>query len=348
MISELKKYKKAYWFHVASHGELEQVISVIKHLRSLTSHKIVVSYFSPTAKKAIDNEKNKMGEIFWDYTFALPFDFSFLLNLLMKTLEPTQFIAVHREFWPALLFQLKKQAIPCSLINTYITPNKKISMTFLKLFQKISTVDKASKDFFLSKFPNKNIQCFGDTRVDRIIDRLKQNKNSYPLYNDEKINIVWASLWEEDYKIIRDCFSPLYRHFIVPHEIHETFLKKIRCDFKDKNFPLHSFGQSGQYILVDKVGFLLELYSLTKIAFVGGSFKAKVHSVLEPIVAGNCVLSGPFIGNSIQAINLQKEGTLHVFKTASEINTFLKNYRQSAPLTLEKNSSKQVANWLIK
>jgi 3-deoxy-D-manno-octulosonic-acid transferase len=221
-------------------------------------------------------------------------------------------------------------------------------MTFLKSFQKISTVDAASKDFFLSKLPHKDIQCFGDTRADRIIDRLKHNKNSYTVYQDEKINIVWASLWEEDYKIIRDCFSPLYRHFIVPHEIHEAFLKKIRADFKNKNLPLQTFGQPGQYILVDKVGFLLELYSLTKIAFVGGSFKAKVHSVLEPAVAGNCVFTGPFIGNSIQAINLQKEGALQVFQTASEINTFLKNYKQSTPLTLEKDSSKQVANWLLK
>lgn len=49
------------------------------------------------------------------------------------------------------------------------------------------------------------------------------------------------------------------------------------------------------------MGLLAELYTWASIAFVGGSFKKQVHSVMEPLVAGIPVLIGPYHENNREA-----------------------------------------------
>ena len=55
-------------------------------------------------------------------------------------------------------------------------------------------------------------------------------------------------------------------------------------------------------ILLDKVGYLADFYRLADGAFVGGSFKAKVHSVMEPLCCAIPIITGPYIYNSPEAM----------------------------------------------
>ncbi|MBK7891349.1 MAG: hypothetical protein IPJ84_11015 [Bdellovibrionales bacterium] len=59
------------------------------------------------------------------------------------------------------------------------------------------------------------------------------------------------------------------------------------------------------YVLVDSVGLLAELYTLGQIGFVGGSFRGSVHSVMEPLAAGCITLVGPDHLNNREAIEFQ-------------------------------------------
>lgn len=58
-------------------------------------------------------------------------------------------------------------------------------------------------------------------------------------------------------------------------------------------------------MLVDSVGLLAELYTLGQIAFVGGSFRGSVHSVMEPLAAGCITLVGPDHLNNREAVEFQ-------------------------------------------
>jgi 3-deoxy-D-manno-octulosonic-acid transferase len=55
-------------------------------------------------------------------------------------------------------------------------------------------------------------------------------------------------------------------------------------------------------LLIDQVGVLADLYRLGAVAFVGGSFKDKVHSVMEPLACGCFVVTGPKINNNREAL----------------------------------------------
>ena len=63
--------------------------------------------------------------------------------------------------------------------------------------------------------------------------------------------------------------------------------------------PHHSDGVA--LLSVDTVGDLFSLYTWAQVAFVGGSFKARVHSVMEPLCAQVPVLVGPYFHNSAEA-----------------------------------------------
>jgi 3-deoxy-D-manno-octulosonic-acid transferase len=54
--------------------------------------------------------------------------------------------------------------------------------------------------------------------------------------------------------------------------------------------------------LIDKIGYLADCYRFADLAFVGGSFKEKIHSVMEPLCCGLPVLSGPYYANNPEAI----------------------------------------------
>jgi 3-deoxy-D-manno-octulosonic-acid transferase len=50
---------------------------------------------------------------------------------------------------------------------------------------------------------------------------------------------------------------------------------------------------------------LQELYTWGDLAFVGGSFKDKVHSVMEPLCVGIPVVVGPHHSNNREALHFQ-------------------------------------------
>ena len=64
---------------------------------------------------------------------------------------------------------------------------------------------------------------------------------------------------------------------------------------------------NADFLLVDEIGYLADLYRYADIAFVGGSFKEKVHSVMEPLCCGLPVLVGPFYQNNPEAAKYVKQ-----------------------------------------
>lgn len=94
--------------------------------------------------------------------------------------------------------------------------------------------------------------------------------------------------------------------FLFPHKLKDAGLREELMEF------LRNRGEVGfQYIgsleelaklqltdeakiyYVDIGGILVEMYSYFKISYVGGGFERSIHSVLEPYMAGNFVLTGP-------------------------------------------------------
>jgi 3-deoxy-D-manno-octulosonic-acid transferase len=73
------------------------------------------------------------------------------------------------------------------------------------------------------------------------------------------------------------------------------------------------------------VGILADLYRNATWAFIGGSFKSKVHSVMEPLCCAIPVITGPRIHNSPEAMKYNNVimNELRVVQVANDSNEFL-------------------------
>jgi len=91
-------------------------------------------------------------------------------------------------------------------------------------------------------------------------------------------------------------------------------------------------GLGADAILVDRVGVLAELYTLSSVAYVGGGFRTRgfrkrgLHSVLEPAAAGVPVLMGPGHGGSLHATRLLAAGAARVVADADSLAHALREW----------------------
>jgi 3-deoxy-D-manno-octulosonic-acid transferase len=85
------------------------------------------------------------------------------------------------------------------------------------------------------------------------------------------------------------------RFYKIEESLKNEGIYSIRWSRRKPGVPLPGV------VLVDSVGWLAELYRQADLAFVGGSFRRRVHNVLEPAAYGIPILTGPYIQNSFEA-----------------------------------------------
>lgn len=329
-----------FWFHVSSAGEFEQAVPLMDQLKKTDpSCFVVLTYFSPSAQRALELEterRKRAGlEPGWDFSDFGPLDFWWSIKSFLRLLNPQAIIIIHRELWPELIFQANQKGIPVHLWATFFP---KVPRYFsimekwaLKKLAFIGTVDSGTTQR-VQQIADRPIKTIGDPRLERILQR----KNLYPgqlpgrqFFESQRI-WIGASLWDEDFKelvvpmarLLRE--SPTLRLIFVPHEPDlkrvlrwKKVLKQSGIDSRLwSNWLKSPDGHS--HLIVDQVGILAELYSLASFAFVGGSFKSKVHNILEPATFGIPILTGPLITNSAEALELQRRKALTVVQSSEE------------------------------
>jgi 3-deoxy-D-manno-octulosonic-acid transferase len=335
--------EKRIWFHFSSAGEFEQVLPVLDALRKTDdSIRIILTYFSPSAERAIHLEtKRRQAAALscpWDFADYSPFDFPWSVRMFLSILNPDRFIAIHRELWPELLFQCSVKKIPCFLIGAFFNPSTKTG-SFLYRFslshlKQIAAVDQQTKDFLHSLAPAISIDVLGDPRIERVVFRKRHyaSSNSWKSFFQEKPVLIGASLWDEDFQVLLEGLpdilakAPQARLVIVPHEPTEKRLDSWIEALNKAALIVRSWSDwvqkpdSFSHLIVDKVGILAELYSVATCVLVGGSFKKRVHNVLEPLVYERGIVTGPFISNSSEANELANLKILTVVRDAPELS----------------------------
>jgi 3-deoxy-D-manno-octulosonic-acid transferase len=99
---------------------------------------------------------------------------------------------------------------------------------------------------------------------------------------------------------------------LAPHEISEAHLRHLEAQMARRGLSSGRYSSAEpdrrrRVLLIDQVGVLAELYTWGQVAFVGGSFRRQVHSVMEPLAAGLPVVVGPFHHNNREALAYQKK-----------------------------------------
>lgn len=336
-ISEnIKPADKTIWFHAASLGEYEQGLPVIEKIKEkFPSHKIIISFFSPSGFEVRKN--NKVS----DATVYLPLDTRKNAEKFLQIAHPEMAFFIKYEYWPNYLNELQKLKIPTYLISGILRENQvffkwygKFYRNTLNAFSFFFVQNEKSKKL-LQSLGKTNVTVSGDTRFDRVTAILeKDNSLDYIAdFKNKTTTIVIGSSWPKDENLlinyINNCAQKV-KFIIAPHNIKEDQTAHIKNCISKKTilFSEKAATNLAEYdvFLVDTIGLLTKIYSYADIAYVGGGFGSPgVHNILEPATFGIPIIIGPNFSHFQEATDLVNLGGCLSISDQAELNSALDN-----------------------
>lgn len=304
------------WFHCAS-GEFEYAKPVITELKARRADvRIIVTYFSPTFAKAVQNFPGV------DLALPLPWDTPQDLTDFIQVQKPTLLLIARTDTWPELLRTAKDKGLSTLLFAATLSENsgrvrnplaRWMSRAIFSYLDDIFCVDEADLKAFTQLGVSERSRVAGDTRYDQVMYRLRSPKPvKDELFRDERPTLICGSTWSEDEAVLIQTAKqvPEIRFVFVPHEPTEEHLRDLETKLKNAGLLSIRYSTAQSWpeksvLLVDKIGILAELYQKGQLAFVGGSFRKTVHSVMEPLASGCLTFVGPFHLNNREAVEFR-------------------------------------------
>lgn len=348
---QLKKIQKiktkkpvTLWFHASSVGEYEQARILAKKFREKEKNLfILISVFS------VSGYEQRKDDHFADIFFVLPFDFFFTIKRLIKQIYPNMVFYSRYDVWPNMVHHLKKIQSLQFLFSAQISKNSgrlryPLFPFYKNLYQKMDRIfvtDIWNQSLF-NRFTNK-LSVMGDTRYEGIEDKIlatSENKDFIHfkkmirsnLNIQKKIFIAGSSYFQSE-KLLLMSFKQYnlfsnYHLILVPHHTNKKHISDILSLAKNMNLSIQTFSDmrnqkfekyilDKQITLIDTMGILTQLYSIANIAYVGGGFEGSVHTVIEPVYFGIPVITGPYISNSREAMELKEKDLLFTLQNNS-------------------------------
>lgn len=308
--------------HCAS-GEFEYAKPVIREIKKRNPNQaIAVTYFSPSYESQIKNFEGI------DFSCPIPWDLPYIQREFLSKLKPKQILISRTDLWPEFLVQAKAQNIPVIMFSATLSVySSKVQNSFLRSYTRwlysflsqIYCVSEDDKKAFSVLINPHRIIPIGDTRFDQTLYRLsKPNYLKEHLVgkkeNRREPTFIAGSTWPEDEKEIIPYFKDIIRSgvrvMIAPHEPTEEHIVKLKAQIAHFGVRpiLYSEANSwapNQAMIIDQIGILADLYAFADWAFVGGSFKKQVHSVMEPLAQGCRTFFGPYHINNREALVFQ-------------------------------------------
>lgn len=286
--SELIKadLKDVIWFHVASVGEFEMAIPIIKQIKSAQHlQKIAVSFFSTSGINFYASDANV------DYFFLYPKDYKRNINFILDSIQPKCLILVKNERWLNMVQQTYFKNIPIYLVED---EQKKYSFFYQKYINYF-------QQFIKKTFYIKN----GSLQIEKVKTTENINLPIIQEFTSNHFTIILGSCYIEEVKLISSFYNKnsTLKIILCPHEINQQTYDQYQAFFKEKISKYSDSIIESNILFIDKMGILKHIYPYTKIAFIGGGFKNKLHNIFEAAIHNNIILTGDRInGNYLNTL----------------------------------------------
>jgi 3-deoxy-D-manno-octulosonic-acid transferase len=275
------------WFHSCSLGETKSLKPIIDKLNTEVNITTTTQTGFEEAKKLTPFAR------YLPYEMFLPF----WVNK-QKVLVVTE-----AELWFMLFFIAKLKATKTILINARISDNsyknyKKFAFFYKQIFKYIDTtfaqtnIDKTR----LEELGAKNVQVVGNIKAYQNINLTK----AYEKPSQKTIILASTHKKEEELILNNLKISKDETLLIVPrHPERFKEIDQLLLHFSNQhNLSYHKFSDNqnltSNIVLVDTMGELINLYAISDLVILGGSFVENVggHNPLEPAFFNKPIISG--------------------------------------------------------
>ncbi|MDR1975860.1 MAG: lipid IV(A) 3-deoxy-D-manno-octulosonic acid transferase [Campylobacteraceae bacterium] len=292
--------KKSVWFHACSYGE---VTSLIPLINAIGSSDVNISVITKTGFDKACKICAPQNVRFLPYEIFLPF----WINR-QKILVVTE-----AELWLMLFFVAKKKGIKTMLINARISDRsyyryKRFSWFYKILFSFVDEVHAQSETDKkrLTLLGAQNIKVSGNIKsalLPKITKKYKIN-SAY----QKVITLASTHIGEEAALLEQLSVADLSNTLIIVAPRHpERFdaVHKLLQSWANSHgktygrFSKEGLEEQNDVVLCDTMGELINIYAITDITILGGSFieGAGGHNPLEPAAFNNSIISGKFFFN---------------------------------------------------
>jgi 3-deoxy-D-manno-octulosonic-acid transferase len=279
------------WFHVCSFGEAISLKPLLERLNQPVNISLTTTTGFNVAKKYDADVR------------YLPFE-----SLLPFWVKAQKVLVVSEaELWYMLFFMAKLRGAKTILINARISDNsyrsyQKFAWFYKKIFALVDVIfAQSEKDKQrLIELGAKEVHVTGNIKA---YGEIKPTKN-FPKPSKEVLTLASTHAGEE--ALLLDAIDYHDKKIIVVPRHPERFKEvgELLADFaKAKGLSYHAFSQREDFdsdvIMIDKMGALINIYAISDVVFLGGSFVENVggHNPLEPATFGCKILSGIHIFN---------------------------------------------------
>lgn len=303
------------WMHCASLGEFEQGRSIIEEIRKITTHKILLSFFSPSGYEVRKNYDQV------DAVVYLPLDTKVNSTKFLDHFSPSKAIFVKYEIWHNFYKTLSKRGIPTFLVSAifrkeqvYFKPYGNWFLQTLKNIDHIFCQDENSRQL-LAMYRLRNVTVAGDTRFDRVkaLHQEAKVESKIEKWLNGRKAIIAGSTWPSDEVLLFSLLDELDKNIaliIAPHEVTKEGMARLKNKLEGVDFytAWEEDDRSSRTMVVDTIGLLSILYRYGLMAYIGGGFGHGIHNTLEPAAYGIPVIFGPRYHKFNEAKQLIKLG----------------------------------------
>ena len=326
--------RKVIWVHVASLGEYQQAIPVLKALKDYeTSPFLLVTFFSASGYEVVKNK------VVADAACYLPLDTPSNAERFVAKVRPTIALFVKYEIWPNYLRALTRYKIKHFLIAARFYEGQRLfqhdfGRKLLDSFEALLCQDEHSLALAQKMLPSKKTLLSGDTRFDQVIT-LAENEQpieAIEAFKNGRFCLVVGSSWHEEEVLIAQYLREhVDDHFCVIVAPHKTSLNRIAQLKSAVNERVALWSEQktngqGRVLVIDTIGLLNRVYQSADVAFVGGGFRSGLHNTLEPAALSIPVLIGPKYETFPEVKSLVEHGGVLALIVFNDFESALLNF----------------------
>jgi 3-deoxy-D-manno-octulosonic-acid transferase len=305
--------RKRLWFHAVSVGELNAIQVLIRPLCK-TFHVSI----STTTKTAQDLARQTFPDL---QTVYFPFDVPVIIQQAIRRIQPDMVLIAETELWPNVLSCLAAKRIPVVLINARLSERsfkryqwiKPLMGYCLQQFSQLMVQSTPDAERFIALGAYSDcVMITGNLKFDiqpgLDMQKLESLRQLLAFQPASQV-LTFASTHRGEEALLIDVYLTLKKNFpdlklvLAPRhpdrlpEIEELLSRKeVPYSVRSRLTPEQPNLQD--VVVLNTIGELLMVYSLSTVAVIGGSFvEHGGQNPLEPMSLGIPVVFGPYMAN---------------------------------------------------
>jgi len=300
----------SWWLHGASVGEARLLDAVAARARRLHADLRIVGSATTLSGRELLARSRALAA-----SFYAPLDVAGWPGRVLDAVRPAGLGMIETELWPNWIREAGRRGIPVAVVNARLSPRRmttyrRFGSLYASVLANVTVVaaqSAADAERFeaLGAAPER-IEVTGNLKFDLpepAVDRTALRRR-FGIALERPVVVAGSTGAGEESEVL-DAFARLRaahpETFLVLAPRHPVRAPEVETEVARRGLRCHRLSShadheagSADVLLVDSIGELGALYTLTAAAFVGGSLvPIGGHNVLEPVAAGAAVSFGP-------------------------------------------------------